>query len=120
MNTSFKLRRRFFSLGLVTIIVMFIFMIFSSVLMAVGSPPPIITLQATLSNDTGLLEGKKRVTVRLYEGEDRTGWEEIHKGSVFVNGSCALRLGTITPFSVEDFNIATPNFRMIVDGQGLF
>jgi hypothetical protein len=80
-------------------------------------PPPTITLQAILSNDTGLLEGKKRVTVRLYDGDDRTAWEEIHKGSLFVNGACVLNLGRLMPFKAEDFDISTPNFRMIVDGE---
>jgi hypothetical protein len=83
-----------------------------------AAPPSRILLQATVADGEKLLEGRKRVIVRLYSNNTKTDWEEVHKDVLFTYGICSLSLGENVPFEIADFDIATPNIRLIIDGEG--
>ncbi len=82
------------------------------------TPPATITLQAKFSQGDELLDGIYRVDISLYSGENyQQDWSEVHKSVNFENGFCQLRLGEINPFDPEDFEIRTPNFSILINGQ---
>lgn len=82
-----------------------------------ATQPTTITLQAVLENSYGPLEGQKQVVVRLYSDTTKQHWEEIHPNVEFSGGACVMRLGVTNPFQANDFNINTPNIRLIIEGE---
>ncbi len=85
------------------------------------APPAVVGLQVVLEGNDGELlhENGRWIEVRLYSGDSATGWQELHKNVNIVNGNCQLKLGEIKPFSPGDFDIRTPNFRLLLDGVEL-
>jgi hypothetical protein len=99
------------------ITILILILLFAPIYVIATSPPVTIYLHASLSNEGGPLEGEKKVTVRLFSGEEKKEWVEIHKEVDFVNGNCYLNLGAINPFSAELLDISTPNFRLVIEGE---
>ncbi|MFC1751873.1 hypothetical protein ACFL96_00555 [Thermoproteota archaeon] len=101
-----------------------VFLILCGLIMPVfaATTPLKITFQATVSSQTdGLLDGRKDVTIGIYDGNTTPKWKEIHKSVLFVNGTCSLVLGTVVPLTPDIFNIAKPVFVLEIEGNvGVF
>ena len=52
-----------------------------------------VSLEVTLSDAAGPLEGYKRVKVELYSDDLKKSWREDHKDILFTNGMAILKLG---------------------------
>ncbi|MFC1771639.1 hypothetical protein ACFLZV_07120, partial [Candidatus Margulisiibacteriota bacterium] len=81
------------------------------------SPPLSIFLQAQLSDESGPLEGTRKVTVHLYSDNQLQDWVEVYKEVEMINGSCSLTLGEVSSLTADILNIASPNFRLIIEGE---
>jgi hypothetical protein len=107
-----------YSKAIVLFVLFCSFFIFYSEIQA-KLPPARILLQATIADGDELLEGRRRVIVKLYEDETPTNWKEIHKNVVFTEGICTLNLGEHIPFTQKDLDVSTPNFRLVIEGEEL-
>jgi hypothetical protein len=108
-------------LGLSVLIVLLLLVSFSNIYAQAEDTdlnyiPSTIFLQATLDDSSGLLDGEKRVVIRLFSGNEKQTWQEVHKPVTFNNGTFTVELGRQTPFKGEDFAIPSPNFRLLIDG----
>jgi tetrahydromethanopterin S-methyltransferase subunit H len=89
---------------------------FLSVPVAAVEPPNTIRFELTLSNSAGPLEGPKRVDIQL-RSEDDVQWSETHFNVPFIEGQSTLILGSENHLTPNAFNIASPNFAILVEGD---
>ncbi|MFC1770865.1 hypothetical protein ACFLZV_03165, partial [Candidatus Margulisiibacteriota bacterium] len=117
-KTDRKNKIKLFSKALLICLVFISVFLVKTIVLA-APPPAKILLSATIADDNVLLEGKRQIVVKLFSGNQVTTWQELHKSIDFQQGVCTLNLGSITPFTTDNFDILTPNFRLLVDGQEL-
>lgn len=79
--------------------------------------PSSVHLQVVVGNDSGPIDGVKRVKVLLYSGDVAQPYEETHKSIQFVGGHGVIPIGSIEPLVPTEFDISTPNLRLIIEGE---
>ncbi len=91
--------------------------VFTAKMIYAADAPLKVTLQATLSNSAGPIQGTKRVTVKLYSNTQSQAWQEVHKTVEFRDGMFMVILGDKTPLTPAVLNVSTPNFHLVVEGE---